>query len=176
MKERLLIVIDMLNDFIEPDGALPCGKAGEKIVNFVAEKAKEFTGNNESVIFVMDSHDEDDLEFNRFPPHCVKGSRGADLIRELEGLGDKSVTYKIYKSRYSGFYGTDLDQLLRELQPAEIHIVGVCTNICVLYTVEELCNRDYETIVYKKGVASFDEDAHLWALKQMENVLGAKVI
>ncbi|HZK17789.1 MAG TPA: isochorismatase family cysteine hydrolase, partial [Clostridia bacterium] len=121
-------------------------------------------------------HEEDDLEFNRFPRHCVKGSRGAGLIQELQGLANEEGTYKIYKSRYSSFHNTNLDDLLRELQPTEIHIVGVCTNICVLYTVEELCNRDYKTLVYKEGVASFDADAHLWAIKQMENVLGAKVI
>ncbi|HAG08307.1 MAG TPA: cysteine hydrolase, partial [Desulfotomaculum sp.] len=53
---------------------------------------------------------------------------------------------------------------------------GVCTNICVLYTVEELCNRDYKVVVYRQGVASFDLQAHNWALVQMESVLGAKVI
>jgi nicotinamidase/pyrazinamidase len=45
-----------------------------------------------------------------------------------------------------------------------------------MYTVEELRNRDIKTIVYKKGVASFDEEAHKFALNQMKAVLGAEVI
>ena len=79
------------------------------------------------------------------------------------------------KTRYSGFFRTGLSKILEDLQPEAVHVVGVCTNICVLYTVEELRNRDYRAIVYQKGVASFDEEAHRWALKQMQAVLGVEL-
>ena len=58
----------------------------------------------------------------------------------------------------------------------EVSVVGVCTNICVFFTVEELCNRDKRVVVYREGVASFDEAAHAFALQQMESVLGAQVV
>ncbi|AEG15055.1 isochorismatase hydrolase [Desulfofundulus kuznetsovii DSM 6115] len=177
MSRNVLIVIDMLKDFIDADGALNCGEKGREIVPFVVEKVKEFMAQKEPVIFVMDAHDPEDPEFSRFPVHCVYGTPGAGLIDELASMVEEyPFAIKVPKTRYSGFFRTNLNKILEDLNPAVVHVVGVCTNICVLYTVEELRNRDYRTVVYTKGVASFDEEAHRWALKQMETVLGAEII
>lgn len=61
-------------------------------------------------------------------------------------------------------------------QGDEVELVGVCTNICCYFTAEELANRDVPTKVYVQGVASFDQKAHLFALGQMETVLGIQVV
>lgn len=176
MAQKALLVVDMLKDFIYPDGALHCGSAGQGIVPYTVELVGKFKAAQEPVILIMDAHSVDDNEFTRFPRHCVSGTRGAELIDELDAqLKGYERVLKIPKTRFSGFYHTDLEHFLEDLSPAEIHVVGVCTNICVLYTVEELRNRDYMTIVHAGGVASFDEDAHRWALAQMKTVLGAEV-
>ncbi len=168
---KVLLVIDMLNDFIRQDGTLPCGEAGRKIVPFVKKKIEEFRAQGDTVIFICDRHEADDLEFQRFPKHCVEGTEGAEVIEELRFSGyDENITGK---QRYNGFYGTDLEEQLEGCE--EAHVVGVCTNICVFFTVEGLCNRDIKTVVYKDGVASFDQAAHDYALGQMESVLGAKI-
>lgn len=177
MSHNVLLVIDMLKDFIDPDGVLNCGKMGREIVPFVVQKVKEFMAKNEPVIFIMDAHDPEDLEFTRFPTHCVYGTPGAALIDELaELVMEYPFSIKVHKTRFSGFFRTNLNQILTDLAPESVYVVGVCTNICVLYTVEELRNRDYRTIVYTQGVASFDQEAHRWALKQMESVLGAEML
>ncbi|MEW6424333.1 MAG: isochorismatase family cysteine hydrolase [Bacillota bacterium] len=177
MPDKVLMVIDMLKDFIEPDGALTCGEAARRIVPFVVARVKEFSDQNLPVIFIMDAHDPEDLEFKRFPRHCVFGTPGAELIEELRVLvAEYPFAIKVPKTRFSGFFRTNLGSILTDLEPAEVHVVGVCTNICVLYTVEELANRDYRTIVYANGVASFDQEAHRWALAQMKSVLGAEVL
>jgi len=176
MAGKVLLVIDMLKDFLEPQGALTCGEAARAIIPFVADKVREFTGQNLPVILIMDSHDPEDPEFKRFPLHCVYGTPGAELIAELQALVEEyPFTIKVPKTRFSGFFRTNLNTILSDLAPAEVHVTGVCTNICVLYTVEELANRDYRTIVYRDGVAGFDREAHLWALEQMKSVLGAEV-
>ncbi len=54
------------------------------------------------------------------------------------------------------FFGTDLDLYLREKGVDEIHLVGVNTNICVLYTAADGRNINYRVIIYEQGVASFD--------------------
>jgi len=169
---RLLLVIDMLRDFVDEGGALDCGPAARAIVPFVAELAARFRTAGDRVVFVCDAHDTDDREFFRFPAHCVAGTPGAAIV---EGLAAPEDTV-IAKKRFSAFYGTGLDRLLERLRPEEVHVVGVCTNICVLYTVEELANRDLKTFVYRDGVASFDQEAHRWALAQMEGVLGAELL
>ena len=58
----------------------------------------------------------------------------------------------------------------------EVELVGVCTNICCYFTAEELANRDVSTKVYAEGVASFDQEAHKFALEQMRSVLGVEVV
>jgi nicotinamidase/pyrazinamidase len=177
MAKKVLLVIDMLKDFVEPDGALSCGPAAQQIVPFVVERIKQFQSEKNPVIFIQDEHLPDDAEFKRFPVHCVKETPGAELIDELELLRKNYTnSYVLPKNRYSGFFRTNLEKLLEEINPQAIHVVGVCTNICVLYTVEELCNRDYTTYVYKEGVTSFDSEGHRWALQQMESILGAIII
>lgn len=168
---KALLVIDMLNDFIHPDGALYCGPQGQAIVPFIKEKITAFRSAGDQIIFICDRHEADDVEFKRFPAHCIAGTTGAEVIEELQFDGyDENITGK---QRYSGFYNTDLDEQLETTD--EITVVGVCTNICVFFTVEELCNRDKKVIVYQGGVASFDHEAHAYALEQMQSVLGAEI-
>lgn len=175
--KRVLMVVDMLHDFINPEGPLYCGGQAQKIVPFVVRKVKEFVDAKLPIIFIMDAHDPEDLEFNRFPVHCVYGSPGAQLIKEIaDQIEEYSFAMKVHKSRFSGFFRTNLNVILRDLEPEQIEVVGVCTNICVLYTVEELVNRDYRVTVFRDGVSSFDQEAHTWALKQMETVLGAEIV
>lgn len=170
--KKALLVVDMLNDFIQPGGKLYCGAQGEAIVPFIQAKIAAFRAAGQLVIFICDRHTEDDLEFLRFPRHCTIGSWGAEVIAALQYEGyEQNITGK---QRYSGFYNTDLDEQLEDIE--EVTVVGVCTNICVYFTVEELCNRDKKVIVYQEGVASFDEEAHCFAMGQMKNVLGAQVL
>jgi nicotinamidase/pyrazinamidase len=162
----------MLRDFLDPGGALDCGDAARAIIPFVRDRIAAFRAAGDTVVFACDAHEPDDPEFLRFPAHCVKGTRGADIVEGLVAAGDPVIR----KRRFSAFYGTDLEELLQLLAPEEVHVVGVCTNICVLYTVEELANRDFKTFVYRDGVAGFDALAHRLALGQMEGVLGAGLL
>ena len=171
---RALIVVDMLVGFLEEGRPLDCGETARAIVPFVVDKAREFTDRGDPVIFVADHHDPDDAEFERFPSHCVAGSEEAEVVPELKPFLEER--FLVRKTRFSGFFGTHLVDLLAEIKPEVVEVVGVCTNICVLYTVEELRNRDYPTIVHRDGVASFDGQAHEFALGQMETVLGAEVL
>ena len=66
----------------------------------------------------------------------------------------------IRKSRYSGSYGTELEELLRSLAPEVVEVVGVCTDICVMHTVADLRNRDYAVIVRRDLVATYDAPGH----------------
>jgi len=171
--KRALIVVDMLVGFLEEGKPLYCGDDARAIIPFVKNKIEEFVTSGEPVIFVKDSHAPDDAEFEMFPPHCVVGTDETELVEELRPYENKATV--VPKSRYSGFYNTALAALLAELKPDLVELVGVCTNICVLYTVEGLRNRDYGVVVHRDGVASFDKNAHEFALAQMKDVLGAEI-
>jgi nicotinamidase/pyrazinamidase len=173
MGKAALIVADMLNDFLDPQGALYVGPQAREIIPFVAEKIAEFHARGGVVIYTCDAHAPDDREFKLFPPHAVKGSWGARIIPELTPApGD----YQVEKTRYSAFSHTNLDELLKGREVTEVHVAGVLTSICVLETVKELFDRDIAAVVYRQGVADADPEAHRFALKQMQRVLGARVI
>lgn len=173
MGQRAFLIIDMLNDFVREDGALYVGEKGRQIIPFIAAKLEEARQQGWPVIYICDRHRPDDKEFAMFPPHCIEGSDGARVCEELAPHQGDLV---IPKRRFSGFYGTDLDLSLRELGAEELMLVGVCTNICVLYTAADARMRNYQVTVFKDGVASFDKNAHSFALQQMEKVLGVKIV
>jgi nicotinamidase/pyrazinamidase len=171
--KKALIVVDMLNDFVNEKGALQFPQA-RGIVDYVVDIASEFDKNDDDIILLRDAHEEDDLEFNLFPKHAVIGTWGSAIIEQLQ----KAVVLPeiIDKTRYSGFYGTNLESVLENINPDEVHVVGVCTSICVMDTVGGLANRDYRVIVHGKGVADFDNEAHKFSLSRMKNLYGAEIV
>jgi len=172
MAKKALIILDMLNDFVDEKGALYCGETAREIVPFVREKLETARLQGDAVVYLQDAHDEDDKEFEKFPKHCVAGSWGSTIIDELKPLPGETV---IPKKRYSGFYGTDLEGVLKKAGVEDIAVVGVCTSICVMDTVGGLANRDYKISVPVKGVADFDPESHQFALKRMKQLYGAEV-
>jgi nicotinamidase/pyrazinamidase len=174
MAKRALIIVDMLNDFVRPDGALYCGPTIDPIVTPIKERLEFMRQSNDAVvIYLCDAHDENDKEFDRFPKHAVKGTEGAEIVSELApGKRD----YVQFKTRYSGFYGTDLDVILKSEGVTSADVVGCCTSICVMDTVGGLANRDIEVIIPKNQVADFDQGAHVAALARMEALYGAKLV
>lgn len=170
---KALLVIDMLKDFIEQGGALETGEEGREIIGFIKEKIEEYRKENYPIIFICDNHEIDDKEFDMFPSHCIADTEGSQIIDDFQVLQEDKI---IRKRRYSAFYGTDLDLYLREKGVDEISLVGVNTNICVLYTAADGRNISYKVNVYKNGVASFDRGSHEFALKEIENTLGCKII
>ena len=173
MGKTALIVADMLNDFIDPRGALYVGPQARRIIPFVAHRIDATRRQGGVVIFVCDAHAPDDREFQYFAPHAVQGSWGSWVIPELPVL---SEDYRVDKTRYSAFSRTNMDELLKSEGVTEVHVVGVLTSICVLETVKELFDRDIPAVVYRQGMADADPEGHAFGLKQMEQVLGAQVV
>jgi nicotinamidase/pyrazinamidase len=173
MGKAALVVADMLNDFLDPGGSLFMGPGARGIIPFVAEKIAAFRVQGGVVIFTCDAHAPDDREFKYFPAHAVKGTWGAQIIPELSPApGD----YRVEKTRYSAFAQTNMDDILKQEQVEEVYVVGVMTSICVMETAKELFDRDLPCVVYAQGVADTDPEAHAFALKQMQRVLGARII
>ena len=169
----VVLVIDMVKGFLEPGHNLYCGDPAREIIPRVKALLQRERGFGSQVLFVCDHHDPDDLEFQIFPVHCVKGTEEPEVIPELaEFVTGENV---VPKNRYSGFFNTDLNQRLEDLNPGKITICGVCTDICVLHTTSDARNRDYPVEVPASCVASFDSGAHDWALGHLQKILGARI-
>ena len=140
----------------------------------VRRRAEHEKAQGAAVFFTQDTHVPDDREFDMFPPHCIEGSGEELVIDELADLAAEAVAVK--KRRYSAFFETDLAHRLAVLAPEEVIVMGDCTDICVLHTTADARNRDYGVEVPGDCVASFDSDAHAWAVGHLQNILGAKVV
>lgn len=129
---KMLIVIDMQNDFIYD--ALE-NNEGKMIVENVKNKIKKYKENKDIVVFTKDTHNQDylkTLEGKKLPvSHCIKGTLGWEIINELKEFENDSVIIEKNTFGYNKW-----DSLLNELEKTnnivEIELCGVCTDICVV--------------------------------------------
>jgi nicotinamidase/pyrazinamidase len=178
MAGRVLIVTDVQEGFTRLGNlASPeCTAAIPKVRRIVEEELAAGT----PVVFTKDSHVENDLEFRMFPPHCIVGTAEHDLVEELRDI-ELQAAAVIQKHRYSAFFDTDLEGVLADLGPDEVHVCGFCTDICVLHTTSDLRNRDYDVVVRKDACETFSgpghhhEEINQWALGHIQFILGARV-
>ena len=170
--DSALLIIDMLNDFIDTKGSLVVPGA-ERIVPRVQKILAEAREQGIPVIYITDSHREDDHEFRFWPAHAVSDTWGGEVI---EALHPQPGDYIIPKRRYSAFFGTDLDTYLRELGTNKLYLTGVLTNICVYVTALDAAMRNYEVAVFKDAVASLSEDTDRFIFQQLEDVVQAQLL
>ncbi len=163
---KLLIVVDMQNDFI--DGALGT-KEAIAIVPNVKKKIEEFDGR---VIFTRDTHFDNYLETqegkNLPVKHCIKGTEGWQIRSELDVLRKNDAIDKVT------FGSAELGQKLLELDNEEkidsITVVGLCTDICVISNVmiAKAFLPEVPIIVDANCCAGVSVETHENALKAME--------
>ena len=168
---KTVLVVDMLRCFLERGHPLYVGDRARRIIPSVKSRLERELSQGSKVFFLCDRHDPDDLEFKMFPPHCIAGTPEAEVIPELAEYAREVIP----KKRYSSFFNTPLGERLDELKPEKLVVLGVLSDICVLHTVADARNRDYEVEVPVDCVASSDELAHRFALEHMDKVLGAKL-
>lgn len=163
---KALIIIDMLRDFIE-EGAPMEIPAGRWIIENIAGEIRYAREKGRPIIFICQSHEKDDPDLETTPPHAVRGTPGAEVI---DALNPQAGDHVVLKSGYSGFFRTNLEQLLDELDIDEVSITGVATNTCVLYTAMDAVQRGFGVIVPGPCVAALTEEDHNFALRQINEV------
>ena len=160
---KILVVVDMQNDFI--DGALGTPEA-VKIVPYVKEVIENFDG---KVIFTRDTHFDnymDTQEGKNLPvPHCIKGTPGWEIRSELDALRKLDAIDKLT------FGSSELPQVLaREENIESITFVGLCTDICVISNVmiTKAFFPEVPLIVDAKACAGVTPQSHANALAAMK--------
>lgn len=176
---RALLVIDYTVDFIV--GKLPCGDPGLKLEDRMAELTEAFAAAGEEVVMAVDLHEENDPyhpESRLFPAHNIRGTEGRALYGKLKDVYEQyqDRIYWMDKTRYSAFCGTDLELRLRARGINEIHLAGVCTDICILHTAVDAYNKGFSIVIHTDAVASFNPAGHDWALAHFQNTLGATLL
>jgi nicotinamidase/pyrazinamidase len=175
---KVILVVDMLVGFC-CEGSLASARLDSITGRLRAHLEREAAA-GAHLVFLADTHAPDDPEFAMFPAHCVEGSGEDEIVPELAPLAAAGTVVR--KHTFSGFRGTQLDEVLEHLAPDVVEVVGVCTDICVLHTVYDLRVRGYEVVVRSDMVETYDAPGHdademgRFALSHIRDVLGATVL
>lgn len=170
MKNFALIVVDMQNDFVVNNPKIAANLP--KILVNIKELIELCKINHHQICYSKDEHTSfDDKEFKRFPPHCMAGSEGANIIDQLLPL--YGPVFK--KCTYSSLWNTGLHEFLSNKNIDTLIIVGVQTHICILSTVLNALFYGYKVYVVEDCVTSTTHFRKRVALEWM-NRYAAKVI
>lgn len=123
------------------------------------------------VIFIKEAHRPDLIDFGREldgseTVHCLEGDPRTELA--VEAMGITETDYTIKKRRYSSFFGTDLEILLKGLKAETLILCGGLTDVCVHYTFADAHQMDYYVRVVEDCVAGSSLEAHEASLRAME--------
>ncbi|CAI0714589.1 isochorismatase family protein [Serratia ficaria] len=168
-----ILVIDMQHDFLDADAPIPCS-GGLDIVESLHMLLDFARGEGISVIYTQEAHRTSRVDFGRELDygetlHCLEGTQGVDIIPQLCPQNGDLV---LIKRRYSAFFATDLDLLLRGLGVDTLVLTGVATDVCVRATAQDAMQLDYHVVVPRECVAGTNLERHDAALENINYVFG----
>ncbi len=162
MPRHGIVLIDMLNDFAHPDGALYCEGGRtilpnlQKLMAWVRERNARGLDDIQ-LIHIQEAHRKGDADFKVRPVHAIKGTWGSDFIPEMQ---PQEGEYVVQKRRHSGFQHTDLDLYLREENLDTVVITGAWTNVCCRCTANDALANAYRVITLADCNASKTQEMH----------------
>ena len=174
MYKTALLIVDMVKDFTDPQGLVFYPQNREILpgIRKVLDKCRE-----KDVLVVFLQHCNRKGKFDRkaasMRPNCIEGSGGETIDPMLPVEEEKD--YVIKKRRYSGFFGTDLDLVLRENGVKNVIIVGTKTNCCIRATITDAFYLDYDGYVVSDCVATNSETVNQVHLEDIDKYLGTVV-
>jgi nicotinamidase-related amidase len=159
-----LLVIDMQRFFLDRDSpTFTCG--GRAILPNVRKLVAAFREASRPVIYTRHVHHPDGIDAGImgwwWQGMCLEGTPESETAEEIAPLASEKV---ILKHRYSAFYNTDLETVLRCLKIEDLVISGVMTNMCCKSTARDAYHRDYRVFSLADGTATINEEMHLASL------------
>jgi nicotinamidase-related amidase len=149
--QTALVIVDMLNDFVDGIFANPAAKGIIGPISLLAERAR--ATDDWVVFYANDAHLLTDIELRVFPPHAMAQTAGAAVIDELRPRPHDVVTAKRF---YSPFTETAFETELRDRQVGRLVVVGQHTDCCVRHTCYDAFVRGYELVVCPDGTTVFE--------------------
>jgi len=136
---RALVVIDMINDHLQPGSLLEVPRARE-VVPALKKRIEDARKSGVPVVYVVDEHDADDPDLDAWGTHAVKGSPGTEVWEELAPeSGDRIVK----KPTYSAFVKSDLTSVLDELKVDTLVLTGCLTEMGIMATAFDALQQGF---------------------------------
>ena len=153
-----LLIIDMVKDYFDPRRNLKITPFARAIVDPIKRLASAFRDNGWPVVFSTDAYKEDDFIFTgRMEPESLAGTKGAEVIDELE---KREGDLWLPKPRFSAFFQTGLENYLRERNVTLCAVAGVATPFCVLTTAIDAICHDFKSVIVSDCSAALSERIH----------------
>lgn len=149
-----LILVDVLDGFFDPSGSMYYPDV-EKVVAPLLQLLDQARQHDRLVVHAVERHRPglDDFEQPRLPAHCIAGEADARYHRGFEPV-DRHHEIEVVKRRYSSFYATDLDLLLREQGVRSVVVAGVKTNVCIRATIQDAFAAGYDVLLPRQATNS----------------------
>ena len=170
---RALLIIDVQNDFARPHGALPVPR-GEEVIEPINALAR--SGRFDLVVATRDWHPDDHASFAEhggpWPPHCVRGTAGAELVAELDREAIDAIVDKGTERTGEGYSGFEADELIEHLRRAgvdEVTIVGLAADYCVRHTALDARRHGLRVRLHREGVRGIAPETTAAALAELED-------
>jgi len=178
-EKTAVIVVDVQNDFADPEGSLYVPD-GEKTIRFVNEQVARAQGAGALVVYTQDWHPESTPHFQKdggvWPVHCVMGTWGAEFHPGLEVVGPVVRKGSNGEDGYSGFMmrdpetgeekPTQLDGILKDHGAERVVVVGLAQDVCVKETALDAAERGYRLDVPEAGTRAVNlregDDERAW--------------
>lgn len=162
--QSAVIVVDMQNDFVKPGGLLRVPDA-LGTVGAIQQLLANARQQGVRIAYTQDTHYDNDPEWQIWPEHCRAHTWGWQIVQELQPQEGDLVCPK---SRYDGFYDTQLDHYLtRVWQVKHLVIVGTISSICVLHTAASAGLRWFHVVTPVAGVSALNDFDQALALRQI---------
>jgi len=171
MNTTALLIVDMLRDFTDPEGSVFYPE-NRNILPKICKVLEQCREKGYLIIFLQhwNRKDKIDPRISGMRKNCIEGSFGIEIDPMLQI--DEKKDYVIRKRRYSGFFATDLDLVLRQNHIENLLIVGTKTNCCIRATVTDAFYLDYNPIVFSDCVATNDEIVNKVHLQDIKKYFG----
>lgn len=170
-----LIIIDMQHDFLDDDGPVPLPR-GRMVIPAIQRVLSECRELKIPVIHVNTVWRKDGADISPLTTSDelrVRGLReGEPGTRQVTELSILENEYVVIKKRYSAFYQTDLELLLRRLGIIYLLMTGIATNYCVRATVHDATYRDFMPVVLSDCVTSYTDEEHAQSLSDIKTGFG----
>jgi nicotinamidase-related amidase len=167
----VLLVIDLLNDFLEqwePGRRAALIEATNELVGILRMAGGAVIWiRQEFELDLSDAYPE--MKAKRIHV-AIKGTEGCKLD---SGLAIAPADAVIVKKRYSAFFGTDLDECLSDIRPDAVIVAGINTHACIRMTAIDAYQRDWPVILAVDCIDSYDREHHEISLRYMTDKIAA---
>lgn len=163
MEKTALVVVDMVNDNVHTNEHASIAQEAKKIIPSLQELLAFARAQSIFVVYACDSFLPEDFIFTgKLGPHSLQGTRGAEVIPEL---APQKGDFVLPKRRFSAFWKTGLETMLREREVKKVAVTGVSTPVCVLTTALDALAYDFKVVIISDCCAAHHPEVHTQLLE-----------